>query len=66
MKEQSFCFSFYDTTSEDNDYAYALLPNTDKEARRNFIDEIPIKIKRHDQFAHLVVQKDEKSTVANV
>lgn len=53
--------------SDDNDqYAYVLLPDADRDDVAEFIDEMPIKVLRNDQLAHIVKHRDEEVIAANV
>ncbi|WP_163920750.1 polysaccharide lyase 8 family protein [Photobacterium sp. Alg240-V54] len=53
-------------TAANDHYAYVLMPNADKEDVQDFIDEMPIKVRRNDNLAHIVTHKDQAITAANI
>ena len=53
-------------TSTNDHYAYVVMPNANREDVQDFIEEMPIKVRRNDNLAHIVTHKDEEVTAANV
>ena len=53
-------------TSTNDHYAYVVMPNANKDDVQDFIDEMPIKVRRNDNLAHIIIHKDEEVTAANV
>lgn len=62
--------NFISTTIQqgpDNDhYAYLLLPDLDNEDVRDLVENMPIKVRRNDKLAHIVIHKEEQVTAAIV
>lgn len=62
----NFVAATIEQTPQNDHYAYVLLPNADKEDAQEFVEEMPIKVRRNDHLAHIVTHKDEEITAANV
>lgn len=53
-------------TPQNDHYAYVMIPSADKDDAKEFAEEMPIKVRRNDALAHIVMHKDEAVTAANV
>ncbi|WP_058119420.1 polysaccharide lyase 8 family protein [Photobacterium kishitanii] len=62
----NFISATIDQTPQNDHYAYVLMPNADQEDAQEFAEEMPIKVRRNDNLAHIITHKDEHVTAANV